>query len=627
MLAELNQPNKDLAPTEHPPTADGFRGHRSRSEDFLALVDGVDEASNGPGVWIFGAPVDLIEARTPAELEIACAAIDRATRSFHVLLMIDYEVGAWFEPKLALRSARHPWAPFQAWIFEEATWMERTEFERQLDESLNESDRSPAGVADLHPELREQEYVSAVEAALEQIRNGNIYQVNLTWRIDFTFFGSALALYSKLRRFQPVNYGGCLILPDRTLLSLSPELFLKRQGQTLTARPMKGTRATEPESDRMIASALQQSEKDRAENLMIVDLLRNDLGKIAATGSVRVDQLFAIESYPTVHQMVSQVSANVPDRSLCSALRALFPCGSVTGAPKIRAMQIINQLEGSARGIYTGSIGHIRPGGDFMLNVAIRTIELSADKRGFLHIGSGIVADSSAQSEYSECWSKARFLTEIEPGFALIETILLERSELIRISAHLRRLKESAAFFGFKYHEAEIRKSLNDAVRIGPGTRCRVRLTLEKTGQTEVQVQPLADLPESVSVTLAVDRVDSKDLFLRHKTTARARFDDALHHLKTHPNYFDVLFVNERGELTEGARTNLFLLKNLRWFTPSTQCGLLNGVARQEVLGSRPVKETRLYVDDLLNADAIYLSNALRGLFRVWFRPLRGPDK
>jgi para-aminobenzoate synthetase / 4-amino-4-deoxychorismate lyase len=584
----------------------------------LGLMDGKGSGGASPGVWILGKPIRVIEARTLEELEVACAAIDEACRTHHVIVLSDYEVGSWFEPKLMIGVEEHLWAPFQAWLFEETTWLPHETFEQWLHQRLEKTGATerPSGVAEIRAELNQSEYAAAVESALGHIAGGDIYQANLTWRIDFTFFGSSLALYRKLRRSQPVSYGAYLSLPDRIIMSLSPELFLERRGDELIAKPMKGTRArtTEKGTDQATAKALQQSEKDRAENLMIVDLIRNDLGKIAQTGSVRVDRLFAIEQYPTVYQMVSQVSGRVPDRSLFQTLKALFPSGSVTGAPKIRAMEIIHGLERSSRGIYTGAIGHIRPGGDFVLNVAIRTIELMSDNRGRLHVGSGIVADSTANAEYAECWSKARFLIELPSDFALLETLLLEGGELRRLDAHLKRLKQSARFFGFKYYESRIREMLLKPRPTRLDGRHRVRLTLEKDGRFDIDLQHLVNIPQQLTFVLAPERVDSGDPLLRHKTTARGLFDTALHRLKGNPGCFDALFFNQREELTEGARSNVFLLKDGVWFTPPVESGLLDGIMRQEILRTRPVRVQKLYRHDLLSADAVYLSNALRGL-------------
>jgi para-aminobenzoate synthetase / 4-amino-4-deoxychorismate lyase len=585
----------------------------------LVLMDGKGPDGSSRGVWIFGQPIGVIEARTLQQLGSACATIDEARHSYHTVVLADYEVGSWFEPKLKIDTEEHSWAPFQAWLFSEATWLPNQAFEKWLSQSLEKTGatKRPSGIAAMRAELSELKYLAAVQSALGHIARGDVYQVNLTWRIDFIFFGSSLALYRKLRQSQPVNHGGYLLLPERTILSLSPELFLERCGDELISKPMKGTRARAGENgaDQATAKALQRSEKDQAENLMIVDLIRNDLGKIALIGSVQVDRLFAIEQYPTVYQMVSQVSGRVPDRSLFHTLKALFPSGSVTGAPKIRAMEIINGLEQSSRGIYTGAIGHIKPDGDFAFNVAIRTIELTPGNRGRLHVGSGIVADSCANSEYVECWSKARFLTELPSDFALLETLLLEEGELLRLDAHLNRLKTSARLFGFDFPESHIRATLHNTQKKGLEGRHRVRLTLDNDGKIEVEIRGLVDLPGQLSFVIAPERVDSSDLLLRHKTTARSLYDSVLHGLKT--ECFDALFFNEREELTEGARSNVFLRKNGAWFTPSVESGLLDGIMRQEILQTRPVRVQKLYLDDLLTADAVYLSNALRGLVRV----------
>jgi len=587
----------------------------------MVLMDGKGPDGSSRGVWIFRQPTGVIEARTLQRLGAACAGIDEASRSYHTIVLADYEVGSWFEPKLKIDAEEHSWAPFQAWLFSEATWLPNQAFEKWLSQSLEKTGatKRPSGIAAVRAEISEIEYLAAVQSALGHIACGDIYQVNLTWRIDFTFFGSSFALYRKLRQSQPVNHGAYLLLPERTILSLSPELFLERRGDELISRPMKGTRARAGENgaDQAMAKALQRSEKDQAENLMIVDLIRNDLGKIAQIGSVQVDRLFAIEQYPTVYQMVSQLSGRVPDRSLFHTLKALFPSGSVTGAPKIRAMEIISSLERSSRGIYTGAIGHIKPGGDFAFNVAIRTIELMPGNRGRLHVGSGIVADSSANSEYAECWSKARFLTELQSDFALLETLLLKEGELQRLDAHLNRLKASARFFGFDYSEPAIRAALHNTQKRGLADPHRVRLVLEKDGNIDVQVQALVDLPKPLFSVIAPERMDAGDPLLRHKTTARLLFDSALQRLKGNPSCFDALFFNEREELTEGARSNVFLLKNGAWFTPPVESGLLDGIMRQEILRTRPVRVQKLYRDDLLTADAVYLSNALRGLVRV----------
>ena len=583
-----------------------------------ALVDGAGPTGSGSGVWLFREPAALIEAKNKRELEIACRAIDRASRSCHVILLIEYDVGTWFELRLKATPKRPlGWAPFQAWIFDRADWLSTRAFDEWLAQNLARNGVS--GIGGIRAEINEPEYLQAVQSALEYIAAGEIYQLNLTWRTDFSYFGSPLALYRKLRRSQPVDHGACLSFQDRSILSLSPELFLERRGDQVVAKPMKGTRTRCDDDGPRAAELLIRSEKDRAENLMIVDLIRNDLGKIAEVGSVRVDQLFRVEEYPTLYQMVSQVSARIPDKSLYRILEALFPCGSVTGAPKLRAMQIIDRLERSSRGIYTGSIGHIRPGGDFRLNVAIRSIELLSGHRGRLNVGSGIVADSSPIGEYRECWLKARFLTDLKPDFELFETLLVDNGVLMRLEAHLERLRESARFFGFKYNESEVRQTVLCAAAAASNARYRIRLTLSGNGDTAAQIHPLPAVPTRLSFVIAAERTDSTDPLLRHKTTARKLYDDLLDRLKSRPAVFDALFFNEKGELTEGARTNVFVVKDSVWFTPRIESGVLNGVMRKEVLSTRLVREQTLYYEHLMNADAVYLSNSLRGLVRASF--------
>jgi para-aminobenzoate synthetase/4-amino-4-deoxychorismate lyase len=375
-----------------------------------------------------------------------------------------------------------------------------------------------------------------------------------------------------------------------------------------------------------LADSLRDSEKDRAENLMIVDLMRNDLGRLADVGTVKVEELFGIESYPTLLQMVSTVSAQVPALPLQTILAALFPCGSVTGAPKIRAMEIIHELERRPRGLYTGSVGHLRPDGDFSFNVAIRTLELQENGIGVLGIGSGIVADSKPDDEYAECLTKARFLTDLPVDFQLIETMAAYPNSTVPIPLlpfHLERLKKSSRYFGFRFPEKAIRSRLDeittDSQRWSVGRR--IRLQAWKSGEIYITREPLpATLPSrSWEIAFASERVDSRDVFLRHKTTVREIYDRALQLTKKMTNLFDLVFLNERREVTEGARSNLFAVIDGIWITPPVDSGLLAGVQREQILCDhrRTVIERALYADDLRRADQLYMSNAVRGLVKV----------
>jgi para-aminobenzoate synthetase/4-amino-4-deoxychorismate lyase len=402
---------------------------------------------------------------------------------------------------------------------------------------------------------------------------------------------------------------------------------------------MKGTapRAREAEGDSEIARMLAGDTKNRAENLMIVDLLRNDLGRIARTGSVRVPALFSVEAYPTVFQMTSSIEAELPDDTGFPALlRALFPCGSITGAPKHRTMQIIAELENTPRGLYTGSIGWIdaptRPEqacGDFCLSVTIRTLTLQqradagdgAGCDGRMGVGAGIVIDSRAEEEFEECALKARFLTGLDPGFSLFETMYATREEGIRhIERHLARLAASAAALGFACPRAEIVAALRQQVAgLAPGVPTRIRLALHKDGRFEIAVAPLEPLPSGpVEVLLATAPLDDPHGLLAHKTTLRSRYDAGIRMAQTR-GAFDSLFFDSEGWLTEGGRSNVFLRIDGEWLTPPVGRGVLPGTMRAALLDDPEwcAREHPLRVEDLLRAERIVLSNALRGVIEA----------
>ena len=528
------------------------------------------------------------------------------TDSLWSVAAIDYELGYLLEPKSAppgWHPGEEPLARF--WQFGERLPLTADQAEAWLD---GQTGNSVAGVCGLHPALGEQDYCRAVERIKHLIFSGDCYQVNLTFPLEFEWFGSPLALYARLRQRQPVRYGGFVGDAAQGLVSLSPELFLERQGERLVTRPMKGTAPrTAP------AEQLRNSQKDCAENLMIVDLLRNDLGRIAENGSVVVDRLFDVEAYPTVWQMVSEVSARAGGRRFGEILRALFPCGSITGAPKIRAMQIAAELEGAPRGVYTGALGWIAPDGDFRLNVAIRTLELQAGGRGKLGIGSGIVADSLPEAEWQECQLKAGFLRECDPGLQLIETLRREDGDYPRLAGHLARLHHSAAWLGFPLDEKQVRKLLADQPESG---LWRVRLTLAKDGRLDVRSFPLGDEPAGRrQALLAAVPIGSAHPLRRHKTTDRALYDEALSVLAGDPQLFDVVFLNERGEVAEGARSNVFVERDGILLTPPLASGALPGVLRAEMLADGRAREAVLWPEDL--DGGFWLGNALRGLIRV----------
>lgn len=495
-------------------------------------------------------------------------------------------------------------------------------------------DGEPAGVAAIQANVDEAAFVAAIGRIRDYIAAGDTYQVNYTYRLHFDAFGSLFGLYARLRARQPVPYGALVCLPDGgALLSFSPELFVRHDAGVLLARPMKGTAPASGDAalDAQRSHALAHDTKNRAENLMIVDLLRNDLGRVAQTGSVEVPALFDVQRYGAVLQMTSTVQARLrEDATLAQIFAALYPCGSITGAPKRRTMEIIHELEPAARGIYTGAIGWFdppvdnKPFGDFCLSVPIRTLALGQGqhgvRRGELGVGAGIVFDSDAQGEYAECQLKARFLTGLRNDFDLFETLRASWDDGPRhVERHLDRLGTSCAYFGIPFACDEARTMLLEAcLALPPGQVHRLRLAVSPAGELSLTSGPLAPLQEPVTLVLANETTHSGDVFLRHKTSIRSRYDAAWKAAETQ-GAFDALFFNERGELTEGGRSNVFVRVGACWFTPALSAGLLPGVMRGVLLDAPAwnASERVITRDMLERADDIVVCNALRGPLRA----------
>ena len=486
-----------------------------------------------------------------------------------------------------------------------------------------------AGIAGVHANVDQAEFSRALGAIHDYIEAGHTYQVNYTYRLRFDAFGSLFALYDRLRARQPVPYGALVGLPDGgAILSLSPELFVRHASGELVTRPMKGTA---PASDDVTenarrAAALAQDPKNRAENLMIVDLLRNDLGRIAVTGSVQVPALFDVQRYSSVLQMTSTVRAQLrPDATLQEVLAALYPCGSITGAPKRRTMEIIRELEPAARGVYTGAIGWFDPPspaepiGDFCLSVPIRTLALQPEqggvRRGEMGVGAGIVFDSDALDEFAECQLKARFLTGLANAFDIFETMQASADGCVRVAAHLARMQASARYFGYPFDIDEAKTALAAAcAQMAPGAHFRLKLGLGPDGRFTVTSGALAALAEPVKVFVAGEITQADDLFLRHKTSERAHYDAAWREAEARGG-FDCLFFNERGELTEGGRSNVFVMLDGRWCTPPLSSGVLPGIMRAEMLvDPRWNAQERVITQAMLaSATQIVVCNSLRG--------------
>jgi para-aminobenzoate synthetase/4-amino-4-deoxychorismate lyase len=583
----------------------------------FVLID--DSLSPGGDAWLFENPVEIVACDNATGVGPALDRIVAAGRDgLHAAGFLAYELGYLLEPKLAKLLPPDRRQPL-IWmgLFGEPLRLGREEMERFLD-GQNAADAHQ--VEFLDQTVERERYLEAIGRVRDYIAAGDVYQINYTFHHRFRLTGDPVSLYRDLRRRQPVAHGALLRGPDWHLLSLSPELFLEIHDGHAKARPMKGTakRGETPAEDAGIAAWLRADEKSRAENLMITDLLRNDLSRIALIGSVHVPELFTVETYPTVHQMISAVEARLrPGAGFREVVSGLFPCGSVTGAPKIRAMEIIRELEVGPRGAYCGSVGMIAPNGDLRFNVAIRTLVVGADGVGEMGIGSGIVHDSDPEAEYEECLLKARFLTAPQEGFQLIETMRWSDFDgFYLLGRHLARLESSARFFGIPCDPAMVRARLAEAVR-GLRGRQRVRLLLDQDGAATVTATPISlpDPPAAVTYALSDRPVDSRDRHRYHKTTRREVLDEERSRLANETGCNEVLFVNERGELTEGSYCNIFLEKDGWLLTPPVSSGLLDGTLRRELLEvGGQIVERVLYPEDLEKADALWLGNSVRGL-------------
>ena len=467
--------------------------------------------------------------------------------------------------------------------------------------------------------ISETEYIKKIATIKAYIAAGDTYQVNFTDKYTFDFDGSPVACFASLREKQKVCYSAFINADGKYILSFSPELFFKIDGSRISTRPMKGTarRGRNLAEDDAMRLWLQNDEKNRSENLMIVDLLRNDIGRISEIGSVEAKEMFTVEKYETLFQMTSTVEGTLrPDLSLYEIFRGMFPSGSITGAPKIRTMQIINEMEDQPRGVYTGALGFFSPKKEAVFNVAIRTILLDG-KKGEMGVGSGIVFDSEPMREYEECILKADFLNQQRVGFQLIESILWD-GEFRLLGFHMERLQASAEYFNFSFRSEEtIRKLKSYGEQLPKEAPSKVRLLLTADGTITLESQPLTEKSQSSKIVLSNEKMSLKDRFLFHKTTQRELYEKEFARA-SELGCADVLFRNERGEVTEGAISNIFIEKDGKLYTPHLECGLLPGVYRRHILETNATaSEKILSIDDLEHADAIYVCNAIRGMRRV----------
>jgi len=551
-------------------------------------------------------PLEIITATTPDEVPAALKRIAQCqNEGLYLAGFCSYELGYVMETKLLPLLPENRQTPLMKFgVFKSYSETELV-------------DEGTAYIGPLEPLWTQAQYQARFEKIMTYIKAGDVYQINLSFPMRGRVTGSAAALYHLLRTKQPVRYGGVVSLGGDDIITLSPELFFEINETQISMRPMKGTapRGANEMEDKTLANHLQQDDKNRAENLMIVDLLRNDLSRISTPGSVRVSDLFSLETYPSLHTMTSGIEGQLGDVSFEQILRALFPCGSITGAPKIRAMEIINELETGPRGAYCGAVGLIDPDGSMRFNVGIRTL-IMAHNICTYPVGSGVVADSDMESEYQECLLKAAFLQD---NFDLFESFGWdEQIGFLHEDLHLQRLKKSAKHFGFTYDAAAINHALNACVSDLTGQK-KIRLTLMKNGKVQIEAQDINIGPhdEVWPIALSKTPLDRANPLLAHKTTSRDFIDGELKRLSALTGCKEVLFFNQQGELCEGSFTNIFVIKNGQMQTPPVSCGLLPGILRDVLLANGEAVERVLTQEDLRSADEIYIGNSVRGLIRV----------
>jgi para-aminobenzoate synthetase/4-amino-4-deoxychorismate lyase len=526
-----------------------------------------------------------------------------ARRGLWVALALSYEAAPAFDSAFEVK----PPSEFPlAWI---------GVFEKPSATDVDSTSARPVMVADWEPQIDKREYRRAIDSIKNYIEQGDTYQVNFTFPLRAQVDRPSFSWFRAVAQAQGAAYSAYLDIGSHRILSFSPELFVERRGNQLTTRPMKGTlaRGRWLEEDTERAQQLSASVKDRAENVMIVDLLRSDLGKIAETGSVLVPELFAVESLNRVLQMTSTVTAvQRPGVTVVDILRALFPCGSVTGAPKVRSMAIIEELERYPRGIYTGTIGLLCPNGDAVFSVPIRTLSVDAEEGdATFGVGGAITWESTVEGEYEECRLKARFLTDPWEEFELLETMALNDGEIVLLDRHLSRARSSARYFGFHWNEAEVRNALDDVRKSHPRGRWRVRLIVHRDGRVRVEAHPMGEpRTEPITVKFASSAIDDRDPLVFHKTTARSRYDLELERCQPCD---DVILWNCRDEVTESTIANVVVFSDGKHWTPPREAGLLAGTLRDELISKGELFERTITKEELAEAGSFAIINSVRG--------------
>ena len=558
--------------------------------------------------YLFNNPEEIISITSLNELELGLNRIDElADQDKFILSLLDYEAGYLFEEKL------------QNFITDNKTLMRFLVFDSSEVDKIasNEISFDPFEqdykINDFQLNETERNYLNKIYKIKEYIKQGDTYQVNYTLKGKFNFRGEILDFVQNLIFNQSTQYSAFINYGNEFVISISPELFFSTNGYKINTRPMKGTikRGINLEDDSFRAEELRNSKKDKAENIMIVDLLRNDIGKISKTNSVNVDSIYDIEKYETIFQLTSKVHGILESKKYSKIISNLFPCGSITGAPKIRTMKIINELENEKRGLYTGAIGFIHKDNS-VFNVAIRTI--SIDKKtsnGEIGLGSGIVWDSNAEDEFNEVSLKSNFLVNPDKYFEIFETMLLEDGKIFLLDNHINRIEKAADYFLFKFNKNLVLEKLNSSINnLDSNHKFKIKLVLTKSGEIRLDINKIETSILKRAV-ISSNKINKKNRFQYFKTTNRELYDSEFTFYRM-KNYFDVIYFNEFNELAEGSISNIFIRSKDIWKTPSIDSGILNGTYRNKFISENNVIETCITKEELLNSDEILLTNSLR---------------
>ncbi len=580
--------------------------------------------------WLhFRNPIRIFTTDNLAEVTVQLALVEfEVMHGRYAAGFVNYEAAAAFDNVFPTKQTNSPLIWFAVYEDYEEFDFPPSQYGGQ-DGRQDDSARNQTAL-DWSLLVEEKEYQHALKKIKNYIRAGDTYQVNYSFRLKATLpddehandhWDFFVRMVHAQKRINQCGYCVYINTENWTICSASPELFFEYHGRVLKSKPMKGTapRGLGYSDDMQRGYELQHSAKNRAENIMIADMVRNDMGKIADIGSVQTTDILTLEKYPTFWTMTTTVQCHT-DPKLTDIFAALFPAASITGAPKLRAMQIIDQLETHPRHIYTGSAGFVTPHHFAQFNVAIRTVLIDKiNQQAEFGVGGGIVWDSESGDEFQECHTKARVLTYSQPQFELLETIKWCATDgYILLEDHLLRLQHSACYFSWSIDANKIAQQLKSAQTDFPNTDQRVRLRVSKSGNIMIEHTDLIDFPDPYVVKVAVRPINSKNYFLYHKTTYRTMYQNMYENtLSASPNCDDVLLYNERGELTESCRANLLIQSAAGWITPPVSCGLLNGIGRQHLIRQGKATESIVNREQLLAAKSVWLVNSVRGRWRV----------